>query len=274
MMKRAFDVGGAALGLLVTAPLLAIISVLIKLDSRGPILFKQERIGKGFRPFFIYKFRTMVEDAPQRGGALTVGHDPRITRVGSILRQTKFDELPQLINVLRGDMSLVGPRPEVPRYVKLFAKRYETILTVRPGITDPASLEYRDESAILAVSDDPEGEYVRRILPDKLRLAEEYVRRCSLYMDMMLIFRTLLKLIRKTSHEAYSLSPTSACTELSGSEIPRQSVVYVPREKESTSLHALERRTPCCVEDFGVHPFARGFFRLLCLPSGRKRLLK
>jgi lipopolysaccharide/colanic/teichoic acid biosynthesis glycosyltransferase len=234
MMKRPFDVCAATVGLLVTAPLLAIISVLIKLDSRGPIFFKQERIGKGFRPFFIYKFRTMVEDAPQRGGALTVGRDPRITRVGYILRQTKLDELPQLINVLRGDMSLVGPRPEVPRYVKLFAKRYETILTVRPGITDLASLKYRDEPAILAGSDDPEGEYVRRILPDKLRLAEEYVQRCSLYMDMILIFRTLLKLIRKTSHESYSLGPPTAYTGLSGPEVPRQSVVFVRREKEST----------------------------------------
>jgi len=234
MMKRAFDVCAAALGLLVTSPLLAIISVLIKLDSRGPIFFKQERIGKGFRPFLIYKFRTMVENAHQRGGTLTIGRDPRITRVGYILRQTKFDELPQLINVLRGDMSLVGPRPEVPQYVKLFVKRYQTILTVRPGITDMASLKYRDEPSILAGSDDPEGEYVRRILPDKLRLAEEYVQRCSLYVDMILIFRTLLKLIRKTSHEAHPLNPPAARTGLSGLEVPRQSVVFVRREKEST----------------------------------------
>lgn len=233
MMKRAFDLISAVIGLLVCAPLFMIVAALIKLDSRGPILFKQERIGKGFRPFFIYKFRTMVEDASQRGGALTVGHDPRITRVGHNLRRTKIDELPQLINVLRGDMSLVGPRPEVRRYVKLFVQHYETILTVRPGITDLASLKYRDEPAILAGSDDPEEEYVRRILPDKLRLAEEYVQRCSLGMDLILILKTLLKLVRKTSGEAYSQIQPAACTGLSGYEVPRHSGTFVQRENKS-----------------------------------------
>jgi lipopolysaccharide/colanic/teichoic acid biosynthesis glycosyltransferase len=210
MTKRAFDLLLAIIGLLVCWPLFVVAAILVKLDSPGPIFFKQVRVGRGFRPFLLYKFRTMVEDAPKRGGALTASTDSRITRVGKVLRQTKIDELPQLVNVFRGDMSLVGPRPEVPRYVELFLKNYETILTVRPGITDLASLKYRDESAILARSENPEAEYVRRILPDKLRLAEEYIQRSSLGMDLALIFRTLLKLIRKTSTEAYSQGPPAA----------------------------------------------------------------
>src|SRR5207253_6817635 len=152
-------------------PLFVVVAILIRADSPGPVFFAQERIGKGFRPFWIYKFRTMVKDAAQRGGALTASGDPRITRVGQILRNTKIDELPQLINVLRGDMSLVGPRPEVRRYVELFRHDYEEILRVRPGITDLASLKYRDESALLAVAADPEQEYITRVLPDKITLA-------------------------------------------------------------------------------------------------------
>lgn len=194
-MKRTFDIFLAILGLLVLAPLFGIVALLIKVDSSGPVFFRQERIGKGFRPFVIYKFRTMVQDAHQKGGVLTTGGDPRITRVGRILRQAKIDELPQLLNVLIGDMSLVGPRPEVRQYVELFRKHYDTILAVRPGITDLASLKYRDEAAILARFENPEREYVQRILPDKLRLAEEYVHRSSLVLDLVLIFKTLLTLI-------------------------------------------------------------------------------
>lgn len=195
MMKRGFDIIAALSGLIVLAPLFAIVALLVKADSAGPIFFRQERIGRGFRPFWIYKFRTMIQDAPQRGGILTAGGDPRITRAGCILRQTKIDELPQLINVLRGDMSLVGPRPEVPKYVKMFRHRYVLILAVRPGITDLASLKYRDEAAILARSENPESEYVGHILPDKLWLAEEYIRRSSLTFDFIVIFKTFMKLI-------------------------------------------------------------------------------
>lgn len=194
-MKRILDIAASFCGLMVLAPLFLLVTAAIKMDSPGPVFFRQERMGKRFQPFGIYKFRTMVQDAPQRGGALTADGDRRITRVGRILRQTKIDELPQLINVLTGDMSLVGPRPEVRQYVDLFHKNYETILAVRPGITDLASLKYRDESAILAAFENPEREYVQRILPDKLRLAEEYVRRSSLALDLALIFKTLLKLI-------------------------------------------------------------------------------
>lgn len=183
------------LGLVVLSPLLALIALFIKADSPGAVLFLQERIGKNFRPFRIFKFRTMVEDAPQKGGLLTAGADPRITRVGRVLRQTKLDELPQLINVVKGEMSLVGPRPEVRKYVDLYRTRYARILTVAPGITDIASVKYRDESAMLSMAQNPEQEYIERILPDKLRLAEEYVDRSSVAFDMRLLGHTLLMLI-------------------------------------------------------------------------------
>src|SRR6516225_1894346 len=146
-MKRLFDVLIASVGLLVLVPLLLVIALLIKLTSRGPVLFRQERMGRNFQPFWIYKFRTMVPDAARLGGPITAAEDPRVTVIGRLLRKTKVDELPQLFNVLRGDMSLVGPRPEVRRYVEMFHQDYEEILRARPGITDPASVKYRDESA-------------------------------------------------------------------------------------------------------------------------------
>ena len=145
MSKRVFDIVTALLGIVVLAPLLFLVALLIKLDSAGPALFRQERMGRGFHPFRIYKFRTMVHDVPSRGGTITIGADPRVTRLGRVLRKTKIDELPQLINVLRGEMSLVGPRPEVRPYVDLFREDYEEILTVLPGITDLASVKFRDD---------------------------------------------------------------------------------------------------------------------------------
>jgi lipopolysaccharide/colanic/teichoic acid biosynthesis glycosyltransferase len=177
-------------------PLFIAAAVAIKLNSRGPVFFVQERVGRNFRPFWIYKFRTMVADADRRGGQLTAGADPRITRVGRWLRRTKIDELPQLINVLLGDMSLVGPRPEVPRYVEMFRDEYAVVLSVRPGLTDPASVKYRDEAGILAASSDPEQEYVRRILPDKIALAREYVARATFSSDLVVLVRTLLRIAR------------------------------------------------------------------------------
>src|SRR5437899_7042520 len=167
-MKRTFDITVSLVGLVVLSPLLLLIGLVIKLDSPGPIFFRQERIGKGFRPFFIFKFRTMVQDLSGRGRLITVGDDPRITRPGGFLRKTKIDELPQLINVLKGDMSLVGPRPEIRQYVELFQKDYEEILKVRPGISDMASLKYSDEASMLGNSQNPGEEYVSRVLPDKL----------------------------------------------------------------------------------------------------------
>lgn len=195
MVKRIFDVVSAASGLLVLSPLLVVVAALVKLTSAGPVLFRQERMGRGGRPFPIYKFRTMVADAPARGRAITIGDDPRITRVGRVLRKTKLDELPQLINVLRGDMSLVGPRPEVRRYVEMFPAEFAEILRVRPGITDLASLQYRDEAAILGEAENPEEEYIQRILPEKIRLARQYVQAPSLVTDLRLIGQTLLRLL-------------------------------------------------------------------------------
>jgi lipopolysaccharide/colanic/teichoic acid biosynthesis glycosyltransferase len=197
MMKRMFDIVGAGLALIALAPLFALVALLIKLDSAGPILFKQERVGKGFRPFLIYKFRTMVKDAPRLGASITYGSDSRITRTGRILRKIKLDELPQLINVLKGEMSLVGPRPEVREYVELFRADYTAILTVRPGITDLASIKYRDEAAFLGAAADPERQYVTHVLPDKIQLAKDYLRETSFFFDLSLMLKTIFKLVTK-----------------------------------------------------------------------------
>jgi len=196
MVKRSFDVVFAMLGLVLLSPILVAAACLVRLTSPGPVLFRQERIGRGCHPFTIYKFRTMVADAAQRGAAITCGDDPRITRVGRLLRKTKIDELPQLFNVLRGDMSFVGPRPEVRRYVDLYPDDYREILSSRPGITDIASITYRDEAAILARADDPQAEYVQTILPHKIRLAKEYRRKASLLFDLGLIVQTLAAVCR------------------------------------------------------------------------------
>jgi lipopolysaccharide/colanic/teichoic acid biosynthesis glycosyltransferase len=195
-MKRGLDIVSAFFGLVLLAPLFAVVAVLIKMDSPGSVFFRQERIGKGFRAFWIYKFRTMVSNAPMIGGTVTTTSDPRITKFGAMLRATKIDELPQLINVLKGDMSLVGPlRPEVRPYVEMFRQHYEAILTMRPGITDLASLKRPDEQAFLAKFENPEEEYAEHLLPEKLQLGKEYLRRSSLIFDLSLILKTLLVLI-------------------------------------------------------------------------------
>jgi lipopolysaccharide/colanic/teichoic acid biosynthesis glycosyltransferase len=194
VMKRILDILVSLVGLICLFPLLLLAAVLIKLDSRGPIFFRQERIGMRFRPFQILKFRTMVQNSIAGGQSITVGDDPRITRVGWFLRKTKIDELPQLINVLRGEMTFVGPRPEVPQYVELFRQDYEEILKVRPGITDLASIKYRDEAALLAQAENPKEEYVTRVLPDKINLGKEYIRRSSVLFDLTLMFKTFLRL--------------------------------------------------------------------------------
>jgi lipopolysaccharide/colanic/teichoic acid biosynthesis glycosyltransferase len=195
LAKRLFDVIVAALGLLLLSPLLIAIALWIKFDSPGPVFFRQERVGRGGVLFRIHKFRSMRADAPLAGPQLTVGADPRITRAGQLLRRTKLDELPQLIDVLAGSMSLVGPRPEVPRYVALYpAALRDKVLSVRPGITDPASIEYRDESALLARATDPERVYIEQIMPAKLRCAASYVDRMSLANDVRLIGATLRSL--------------------------------------------------------------------------------
>jgi lipopolysaccharide/colanic/teichoic acid biosynthesis glycosyltransferase len=197
VIKRGLDTAAASVGLLLLWPLFILVALLIKTDSKGPVFFKQERIGRDFRPFLIYKFRTMAEDAADRGALITAGEDPRVTRIGRWLRKSKVDELPQLINVLKGDMAFVGPRPEVRKYVELFRSDYEQILKVRPGITDPASLKFHDEAKVLGNFPEPEKEYVGRILPEKLALAKTYVREGSLYSDLALIFATLRRVVSR-----------------------------------------------------------------------------
>jgi lipopolysaccharide/colanic/teichoic acid biosynthesis glycosyltransferase len=189
MGKRIFDFFCALLGLVVVSPLLIVIAVIVKLTSAGPVFFRQTRIGRGFQPFRIVKFRTMREG--MNGPLITASGDKRVTTVGWLLRRTKLDELPQLWNVLAGDMSLVGPRPEIPEYVERFRQDYVEILTVRPGITDPASLAFRREDTLLAQSDNPELKYLSDILPQKLSMAKEYVRARTFFGDLVLIFRTI-----------------------------------------------------------------------------------
>jgi len=193
-MKRAFDILASATGLILLSPVFAIAAAAIRLTCGSPVLFRQQRMGKDFRPFFICKFRTMVADAPSKGGSITCGSDPRVTPVGAILRRLKIDELPQLVNVLKGDMSLVGPRPEMPEFVALFEHDYRVILRIRPGITDLASLKYCNESEVLEQFENPSDAYVRYILPDKISLAKQYVGRSSFLFDVELIVKTLLRL--------------------------------------------------------------------------------
>jgi lipopolysaccharide/colanic/teichoic acid biosynthesis glycosyltransferase len=198
--KRMFDIAAAALGLLVLSPLLVVLSGLIRLKSRGPVLFLQERVGQGGKTFRIVKFRTMKDHAGSAqvessrdcvaGALITSAEDPRITPVGRVLRRFKLDELPQLWNVLRGDMSLVGPRPEVPHYVASYSASQCRVLTVRPGITDPASVAYRHEEDLLAGKPDPDSYYRQVILPDKLRLNLEYLDKISFFSDLSLMLRT------------------------------------------------------------------------------------
>jgi lipopolysaccharide/colanic/teichoic acid biosynthesis glycosyltransferase len=197
MSKRLFDLVTSLLALLVLAPLFLMVALAIRFDSVGPVLFRQERVGLRGRVFRIHKFRTMVMDAEHRGLQLTAGNDPRITRVGAFLRRHKLDELPQLIDVVRGHMSIVGPRPEVPRYVALYPPDVrDIVLSVRPGITDAASVAHRDEGAQLAGVSNTERLYIDVIMPEKLRMCVEYVRTRSLTGDLLIVARTLAALLR------------------------------------------------------------------------------
>jgi lipopolysaccharide/colanic/teichoic acid biosynthesis glycosyltransferase len=199
--KRVFDCLAAGVGTVLLAPLLVGIALWVKLDSPGPVLFRQVRVGRHGVPFEIYKFRTMA-DRPDRGRRdtgpqLTVGQDPRVTRAGRFLRRYKLDELPQLFNVLEGTMSLVGPRPEVPRYVECYPPAARnTVLSVAPGVTDLAAILYKDESAILGQARDPERAYVETILPIKLEYYQRYVRERSFWLDLRIIFQTLAAIVR------------------------------------------------------------------------------
>lgn len=194
LAKRTLDVFASSVGLVLLAPLLVAIGVAVRATSPGPALFRQPRVGRGARLFRILKFRTMVVGAERRGPAITADGDARVTPLGRWLRRTKLDELPQLINVWLGDMSLVGPRPEVPRYLPCYDANGRVALSVRPGITDPASLRLRDEEQLLARFCDTERAYIEVLLPLKLDLARDYVARQSILGDLFLIMRTLGRL--------------------------------------------------------------------------------
>lgn len=194
--KRLFDIFFTIPGLLLLFPFFALIALWIKIDSKGPIFFRQDRVGLNGRTFRIFKFRTMCFDAEAIGRQITVGEDPRITSSGCFLRKYKLDELPQLLNVITGDMSLVGPRPEVPRYVALYPERVrKTVLSVPPGITDYASIEYKDENTILGQAVDPDKAYIEEVMPVKLGYYQRYVAERSLWLDFTLILRTLKEII-------------------------------------------------------------------------------
>lgn len=195
--KRLFDLVFATAGAILLLPLFAYVAVRIRMDSPGPVFFRQERVGRLGVPFRIYKFRTMCLDAEAKGRQITVGADPRITPFGLWLRRRKLDELPQLFNVIRGEMSLVGPRPEVPRYVALYPDDVrELVLSVPPGITDFASIEYRDENTILATASDPEHTYIHEVMPTKLAYCVRYVTERSLWLDLKLILATIGALMK------------------------------------------------------------------------------
>lgn len=195
IIKRIFDFFAALVGIIIISPILVIVSIAIKFDSPGKVMFLQKRVGRNGKSFYIYKFRTMVSDAEKLGKQITVGKDSRITKVGAFLRKYKIDELPQLFNVLKGDMSFVGPRPEVPKYVELYTEEQRKVLSVRPGITDLASLKYSDENDILGKVDNPEEYYINVIMRDKLNLNLEYIEKSNLFFDISLIIKTIIKCI-------------------------------------------------------------------------------
>ena len=193
--KRLFDLIFSTIGLIVCLPLFAVVAVLIKMESAGAVFFQQERIGKGRKVFKILKFRTMVEDKEGIKHQFNPGDDGRITRVGYFLRRLKIDEFPELINVIKGQMSFVGPRPEVPKYLSYYSGVNGDILQVRPGITDYASMKYRDEFTILAQSQDPELLYTSKILPDKLNINLKYIQNITLLQDLKIILLTVFKIL-------------------------------------------------------------------------------
>lgn len=197
MLKRAFDIVASGLGLVVLSPVFAILALWIKSDSKGPVFYRQVRVGKDNKDFRVFKFRSMRPDSDKLGLITVGGRDPRVTRSGYYIRKYKLDELPQLINVFKGDMSLVGPRPEVRKYVDMYTPEQMEVLSVRPGITSLASIRYRNENDILAAAEDPDRCYVEQVMPDKLAIDLEYVRKASLWNDIKLIFTTFKEILTK-----------------------------------------------------------------------------
>jgi lipopolysaccharide/colanic/teichoic acid biosynthesis glycosyltransferase len=194
--KRAMDIVLSACALAVLWPLLLLIALAIWIDDPGPVFYRQVRVGRNGKTFRIFKFRSMVMDADKKGLAITVGRDSRITRVGTVLRKTKLDELAQLLNVILGQMSFVGPRPEVPKYVELYTPYQRQVLLVRPGITDYASIAYRNENDLLAGAPNPEAMYIEQIMPDKIELNMKYLREISPLADIRLILKTIVAVIK------------------------------------------------------------------------------
>lgn len=195
MIKRLFDIVFSLIGLIFLFPFFIVLAILIMLDSKGGVFYKQKRVGKNNIDFYLYKFRSMKTDADKKGLLTVGGRDPRITKIGYFIRKYKIDELSQLINVFIGDMSLVGPRPEVRKYVDLYTKNQLLVLTVRPGITDNASIAYFNENELLGKSNNPEKTYIEEIMPDKLKFNIEYVNNYSLGTDVIIIFKTLKKIV-------------------------------------------------------------------------------
>lgn len=196
-MKRLFDIVASGLGLIVLSPVFAVLAVWIKADSKGPVFYRQTRVGRDNKDFRLFKFRSMRPDSDKLGLITVGGHDPRVTRSGYYIRKYKLDEFPQLINVFKGNMSLVGPRPEVRKYVDMYSAEQMRVLSVRPGITSLASIRYRNENEILAMSEDPELCYIERVMPDKLKIDLEYVKNASFLTDIKLIFATFREIILK-----------------------------------------------------------------------------
>ncbi|MGM9872493.1 MAG: sugar transferase [Muribaculaceae bacterium] len=195
-MKRIFDIIASGLGIACLSPLFLILAIWIKADSRGPVFYRQTRVGRHNRDFRLFKFRSMRPNSDRLGLITIGGHDPRVTRSGYYIRKYKLDELPQLINVFIGDMSLVGPRPEVRKYVDMYTPEQLHVLDVRPGITSLASIRYRNENDILAAADDPDRAYIEQVMPDKLAIDLQYVTRANLLTDIRIIFSTFSAIIR------------------------------------------------------------------------------
>jgi lipopolysaccharide/colanic/teichoic acid biosynthesis glycosyltransferase len=212
--KRTLDLVGAGAGVLLLSPLFVLVALLVKVEDRGPVFFRQERVGYRGRLFRIWKFRTMVCDAEARGLPVTVGRDPRVTRVGACLRRLKLDELPQLFNVLVGHMTLVGPRPEVPRYVASYSAEQRRVLELVPGVTDEASIRYVAESALLAAALDPERVYLSEIVPDKIRLNLAYAAHATVWSDVRVILATLHRLFWSPNGKRHAVAARPADSSL------------------------------------------------------------
>lgn len=195
--KRLFDVVGSSVGIILLSPIFALIAVAIKLDSSGEVFFRQTRVGKGGHHFQVYKFRTMISNQSKTSAQITIMGDARITKIGKTLRHFKLDELPQLLNVFKNEMSLVGPRPEVPKYMKFYSKNQRNlILSVQPGITDLAAIEFRNESELLSKSEDPNQTYIQEIMPIKFKYYEKYIHNMSVTADIKIIINTIIAILK------------------------------------------------------------------------------